>query len=204
MARSFRTEESYAAERITRDLLPFFLRGRGFTNVEDKRKSFGSTQSQVLYALDEGGKPVRFWVRLCWRRGRVGRHESTHFSAAQLRAKVNDGNWIGTLSKQMEAERAAGITHLLVVQKDESKIIYAAAIPISSVVPIWTAQRDISAQLIKEGKLGRRKKNHAMNGSSPTLWLQDDKAPEVANALWKYEGVRDLVNLPIVGGSREP
>jgi 5-methylcytosine-specific restriction protein A len=37
-----------------------------------------------------------------------------------------------------------------------------------------------------------------MNGSSPTLWLQDDKAPEVAAALWDHPSVRDLATLEIV------
>jgi 5-methylcytosine-specific restriction protein A len=38
-----------------------------------------------------------------------------------------------------------------------------------------------------------------MNGQSPTLWLQDDRHPrahEVADALWQYAGVVDLVRQP--------
>jgi hypothetical protein len=66
-------------------------------------------------------------------------------------------------------------------------------------VKIWTKQRDISARLIRKGHLGRRKKNHAMNGSSPTIWLQDDRGgQEVADALWNYPGVTDLVKLPLI------
>src|SRR5688500_20252242 len=38
-----------------------------------------------------------------------------------------------------------------------------------------TRQRDISSELIRTGALGRRRKNHAMNGHSPTLWLQDER-----------------------------
>lgn len=34
-----------------------------------------------------------------------------------------------------------------------------------------------------------------MNGVSPTLWLQDDRAPEVAQELWNHPAVRDLAKL---------
>ena len=34
-----------------------------------------------------------------------------------------------------------------------------------------------------------------MNGVSPTLWLQDDRAPDVALKLWNYPGVRDLARM---------
>ena len=34
-----------------------------------------------------------------------------------------------------------------------------------------------------------------MNGSSPTLWLKDDKAPAVPAALWKHSGVINLIDL---------
>lgn len=198
MTRPFRTEESYAAERATRDALPAFLRERGFTDIDDKRKSFGSTQSQSIRARDEMGAAVNMWVRLCWRRGR-GRQKQSRYSAAQLRARVKDGDWVGTLSKKIEAAKAAGTTHLLLVQQENARIVYAASIPIDSVVPIWISQRDTSTRLIRQGKLGKRKKNHAMNGASPTLWLQDDEAPEVAEALWGHKGVRDLARLPVVG-----
>jgi len=70
-------------------------------------------------------------------------------------------------------------------------------VPLSEVVNIWIAQRDISQRLIDAGRLGRRRKNHAMNGISPTLWLQDDRGgQEVANALWGHAGVQNLAELP--------
>jgi hypothetical protein len=38
-----------------------------------------------------------------------------------------------------------------------------------------------------------------MNGSSPTIWLQDDRGGEdVAAALWNHQGVRNLATLPVV------
>jgi predicted HNH restriction endonuclease len=92
------------------------------------------------------------------------------------------------------------VTHLLFVQRDDKDIKYAALVPLSELVPIWVDQRDISKRLIEKGKLGRRKKNHAMNGASPTLWLQDDRGgKEVADALWSHSGVRNLAELPRIG-----
>ena len=67
MARAFRSEESFVAERTTRDMLVTFLGERGYTAVVDKRKSYGRTQSQVLEARDEKGRKAALWVRLCWR-----------------------------------------------------------------------------------------------------------------------------------------
>ena len=62
----------------------------------------------------------------------------------------------------------------------------------------------MSRQLIDNGLTGgRRKKNHARNGNSPTLWLQDDSTPEthaVADVLWSWPGVIDVVALPQIGG----
>lgn len=203
MARAFRSQESYVAERTTRDMLPAFLRERGFTDVQDKRKSYGSTESQTLNAIDETGAQASMWVRLCWRGARSARARMD-YSAAQLLARIKDGDWIGTLSEKMERVKASGTTHLLLVQRDKNKIIYAASVPIDSVVPIWVQQRDVSTDLIRQGRLGNRTKNHAMNGSSPTLWLQDDKAHAVAAALWNYPGVRDLCRLRSVHSGKAP
>ena len=197
MARSFRSEESFVAERTTRDMLINFLREHGYTSVVDKRKSYGRTQSQVLEAKDEKGRKVALWVRLCWRQSGK-RKEKRHYSAAQLLARVEDGDWVGTIERKLRHARQDGVTHLLLVQRFKNTILYAAAIRLDAVVPIWKKQRDISKKLIQQGALGRRTKNHAMNGASPTLWLQDDKAPAVAAALWRYRGVRDLARLPKV------
>lgn len=200
MARSFRSEESYVAERTTRDMLVGFLEERGFKSVLDERKSFGRTESQVLRAIDENGHSVALWVRLCWRQSGK-RKEKRNYSAAQLLARVKGSDWIGTIRKKLDHAKSGGVTHLLMVQRFKNAIIYAAAIPLVAVIPIWTAQRDISTKLIKQDKLGRRTKNHAMNGASPTLWLQDDAAPGVAKALWGHAGVRDLSRLAIKTGS---
>jgi 5-methylcytosine-specific restriction enzyme A len=200
MARSFRSEESYVAEQTTRGMLANFLQERGFRDVRDERKSFGRTGQQVIRALDDKGKGVALWVRLCWRRS--GARDSKHvYSAAQLTARVINGDWLGTIQRRLDRAAQEGISHLLLVQRVDNRIANAAAIPLRSVLPIWKAQRDKSISLIKQGRLGRRKKNHAMNGVSPTLWLEDSAVPEIGEVLWTHAGVRDLAKLN-VGPSR--
>lgn len=196
-SRDFRTPESYTAERITRDKLVGFLRSRGFGDVRDVRKPHGKTESQTVHAAAPDGERFVMRIRLCWRRTGQGSRENT-YSAAQLRARVKNNDWEGTLRALVERARSEGATHFLIVQREGEQITYAALVPLSELVAIWCAQRNISKSLIAQGRLGRRKKNHAMNGSSPTLWLQDDKAPEVAAALWDHVGVRDLASLEIV------
>ena len=192
-ARRFRKPESFAAERATRDMLPEFLNRRGFGDVTDDRERNG----QTIVATTPGGDRLRMRVRLCWRRQGGGRDSSRAktYSAAQLLSKIKNDDWEGTLREKVTRERSHGVTHFLFVQNDDGGILYAALVPLSEVVEIWVAQRDISTWLRKQGRLGRRKKNHAMNGSSPTLYLQDDRAPEVARALWDNERVHDLAKL---------
>jgi len=198
--REFRTRESYEAERITRDMLLEFLRERGFRDVQDSRRALGvgKTETQTIYATSPDGESLVMRVRLCWRRTGGGSREST-YSAAQLQARVKNYDWEGALKALAKRVLARGVTHFLIVQRENDQITSAALLPLSELWPIWCAQRDISKSLIAQGKLGRRKKNHAENGSSPTLWLKDDRAPEVAAALWDHAGVRDLATLQIVG-----
>ncbi len=194
--RDFRTHESYVAERTTRGMLPNFLQERGFREVRDVRRDLGKTQSQTISAVAPDGERLVMRVRLCWRRTGQSLHETT-YSAAQLRTRVKNDNWEGTLNAFVKRARSDGATHFLIVQREDDQITYAALVPLSELVAIWCAQRDVSKSLIAREKLARRKKNHAMNGSSPTLWLRDDNAPEVAAALWNHSGVRDLARWEI-------
>ena len=191
-ARRFRTPESIESERVTRNMLPDFLNRRGFGDVSEDRKRNG----QTIVATTPGGDRLTMRVRLCWRQS--GSRDSSRartYSAVQLLAKIKNDDWVGTLREKVNRERSHGVTHFLLVKNDDERIKYAALMPLSALLPIWIAQRDISARLIEQGRLGRQKKNHAMNGSSPTLWLQDDRAPEVAQALWNHQGVQDLAKL---------
>ena len=100
----------------------------------------------------------------------------------------------------VERDVSQGITHNLLFQHEGERVAYAALIPVEAMHPIWTRQRDISDDLQRRGLKGRIKKNHAQNGTSPTLWLQDDRMPdshEVADALWQWPGVIDLAKLAL-------
>jgi 5-methylcytosine-specific restriction protein A len=190
--RAFRTPESFYAESVTREILADYLSERGFTDVRDNRKFHGKVESQTINATAPTGEKLVIRIRLCWRR----RNVSDTYSAAQLLPKVKNGDWVGTLQAKVNREVAEGVTHSLFVQRElDNTISYAALIPQTGLVEIWCAQRDISNALIAEGKLGRKKKSHAMNGASPTLWLNDDHAPEVTQALWRNPQVLDLNNL---------
>ena len=190
--RAFRTEDSYVAERVTRDLVPVFLERQGLTNVRDVRTKHGLNESQEIRASLWDASQVRMRVRLCWRKIRDRRKRSRDYSAAQLLAHISGGDWEGSIQEKVDRERGKGITHFLLVQQDGAAIRFAALIPIAAILPIWRRQRDVSDRLIRAGALGRQKKNHAKNGSSPTLYLHDDRAAPVADALWSYPGVVDL------------
>lgn len=193
--RAFRSEASHAAERETRDMLKSFFEARGFTQVEDVRKESGSAIAQKLIATIAGERRVMS-VRMCWHKKADG--DAIVHSAAQLLARVDKRDWIGSLQAKVDREREAGVTHLLLVQRAGEAIVAAASIPLAAVVPIWIAQRDTSQRLIDGGKLGRRRKNHAMNGSSPTVWLRDVDADEVPRVLWTFSGVEDIAARPSI------
>ena len=192
--RPFRGTESLESERTRRNLLVKFLGDRGFIEIKDNRTQNG----QTIVATDSQGQRLTMRVRLCWRRRSKNRDSNRveRYSAAQLLAAVKDSDWVGSISKKVERELSKGVTHYLFIQnKHDNEILYAALVPLSEVVSIWAAQRATSARLISQGKLGRRTKNHAENGVSPTVWLQDDDALEVAEELWSHAGVRDLAKI---------
>lgn len=189
--RAFRRQESLDHERVTRDLLPRYLRSLGMSEVTDLRIRGGQS---ILFRLPSEAT-VNARVKLCWRRDDVGRdgERLESYSATQLLARIKDGDWLGSLQLKLDREKVSGTSHFLFAQREGEQFPLAALVPLSAVLPIWIQQRDISHELIAAGAIGRRRKNHAMNGHSPTLWLQDDRGGErVAEALWTYPGVVDL------------
>jgi 5-methylcytosine-specific restriction protein A len=203
--RPFRSEESYLSERISRSMVEPFLKQKGYTDIEDVRPRYGMNESQLVSAVDPNGEQVKLHVQLCWRRGggdetEKGRSANQHqYSAAQLLAKIKDGDWEGTIQAKLQRDASHGVTHSLFVQREGARFVHAACVPLKAVLPIWKKQRTTSQRLIDQGASGPRKtKNHAANGSSPTIWLQDDRTPgahRVADALWGHKGVVDLVQL---------
>ena len=198
--RAFRGEDSIAAELISRDSVSPFLAERGFEVIKDERKVTGTATEQFVSARSADGEFFKMRVRICWRReGRNPRERK--YAAAQLRARLRDDDWEGTLRFVVDRDREHGNTHNLIIQRDGAAIVFAALIPRDALMPIWLRQRDISNDLHQRGLMKSITKNHAMNGSSPTIWLQDDRtmdAHEVADALWAYPGVIDLAKLALV------
>jgi len=144
------------------------------------------------------GRHVRMRVRLCWRRDGRNLREDL-FSAFQLRARTLEGDWERTLQHVVERDATESVTHALALQRDGDVIVYAALIPSDQLPAIWQRQREVSDELIARGAMGRAYKNHATNGDSPTMWLQDERteaAHEVSDALWNWPGVIDLATLP--------
>jgi len=198
MARTFRSTASFEAEKITRSMLVPFLQAHGFTQLQDNRQLHGETESQTIRGIDPSGRTVALRVKLCWRRERAG-DRVCGYSATQLLAHVDNDAWIPTLDAFIARLRKEEVTDLLIVQRESQEISHAALVPLDAVTSVWTAQRQESARLIASGQMGKRKKNHAENGRSPTLWLQDDTAASVAEKLWQHPRVSDLNLLPVTG-----
>lgn len=192
--RAFRTPASFEAEKATRGMLKPFLEKIGFSSVTDVR----SGHSQILSAIDSDGTTFTARVRLCWR---WKSDRNTQFSAAQLRARLIDGDWDKTIAEIVGREAPKGISHSLLVQSDGTSIVFAALVPVTALAAVLNEQRLISAKLIAEGRLGGLKKNHTENGGSPTIWLMDKRSDEghrVADILWEWPGVEDLAKRPFI------
>jgi len=201
--RKFRSDESLKAEAAARNAIKPFLLSHGFVVEEDARTVRGTAVTQVVTARRDNGDTVKMHVRLCWRRDGRNKREQL-YSAAQLRARLIEGDWDKTLDFIADRERADGNTHNLIVQYDSGNFRYAALIPSNQLPAIWRKQREVSAALIASGQTGRWKKNHAMNGQSPTIWLQDDRMPvtrTVADVLWSWPNVVDILTLSAVNKS---
>lgn len=195
--RQFRGSESLAAERRSRDAVRPFLDACGFSVVEDRRIPTGSASQQIVAFNTPDGQFVRARVRLCWRRDGRNLNEQ-RYSAAQLAAHLRPGGWDATLEHVVGRDLAKGLSHALLFQRDGEAVVYAALIPLGALHPIWNRQREVSDDLLSRGLKGRIRQNHAQNGTSPTLWLQDDRMPDthlVADVLWQWPGVIDLAKL---------
>lgn len=197
--RPFRGPESHAAEKLSRDAIAPFLEKRGYHVIADERVRSGEATQQFITSRDPDGTVLKMRVRLCWRRDGRNLNEKK-YAAAQLAAHLRPGGWDATLQHITARDIKRGLTHNLMLQRDEDVIVFAALIPVESLHAIWSRQREASDDLRRRGLNGHVKKNHAQNGTSPTLWLQDDRTPngyEVANALWNWPGVIDLAKLAV-------
>lgn len=191
MPRAFRTEDSVEAENRTRTEVVPFLQRCGFTEIREEQKKSGIAVVQTVHANDEDGVPLVMAVRLCWRKRFEKADEG--YSAFQLLFKVKGNEPRDSIQQKLDRETRKGKTHWLAVNRDETGIRNAILFPIGEVLPIWTQQCEIYDRLINEGKLGSRRKNPAVNGDSPALYLQDDGASDAVGFLFNYPGVRVLI-----------
>src|SRR6266852_5329651 len=121
--RSFRKPESHEAERQTRAMVAVFLSLRGFRIESDERDRGG----QTVIAVAPNGARITMRVRLRWQREDGGRSTDWHkrFSAAQLLSKIKNDDWEQSLRDKVARDSSHGITHLLLVQRDDKSIKYA-------------------------------------------------------------------------------
>lgn len=197
--RAFRSPESVTAELATRARVGPLLERHGFTVTGGEWVERGIAITQVIEATRGDGQPIRMHVRLCWRRdGRNPREDL--YAAAQLRARLDDDDWDLTLDNIAARHRRDGYTHLLLVQDSAEGFMFAALVPSTEIPAIWARQRVVSDDVIARGLAGNVTKNHAANGKSPTLWLQDDRfpgTPAIAQALWDWPGVVNVLAFPL-------
>jgi 5-methylcytosine-specific restriction protein A len=115
-----------------------------------------------------------------------------------LLAKVAKGKEESSVRSFALGASKRGADHFLFVQPDGNALVLAGLVPTEVLGDIWASQRKKSQDLLLAGSLGKRRGNNAENGHSPTLWLKDELAPEVASIVWQHEEVLDLLALPSV------
>lgn len=108
----------------------------------------------MLSATSPEGVTFSARVRLCWR----WEDHPEKFSAAQLRARLSQGDWDRTITEIVDREAPQGITHALLMQRYKSDIKFAALIPVTAMTGIINGQKRVGAKLIAAGRLGRLKK----------------------------------------------
>lgn len=194
--RGFRTEESLREEREVRPMIARFLSSRGFTEIRDSYDPAKPNLTQTIQArVPTGNQLITARIKLCWR-ARKAKTRARTYVAAQLIAKIRNGDWKTSIRTYAERANKAGISHFCFVAREGDSFSHALFVPVEDLWTVWKRQRDVSEELIGLGKLGRRTKNHAENGSSPTLWLEDEDAPEIADAVLGVPGVFDAILMP--------
>jgi hypothetical protein len=186
--RGFTGPESIEYTHTTQKLLPEFLQARGFSNIRDNYKG----KSLTIYAEDTSGKLLAMRVKSCWR----PRENRVH-SSMQLVARTKGEDHETAVRKYIGRAKVDGITHFLIVQREDQEFTVAALIPTEDVLTIWCLQRD-------KGELFIDRRNPAKNGSSPTLSLDKTRDPELADVLWGYSTVLDLVTSHVVAFEQLP
>jgi hypothetical protein len=196
--RPFRRDESLRAERMTWDMIPHFLRARGFTDIREERIQNGQT---IHATSPDGEEDFVMRTRVCWREDEI--RGERPYAAAQLLATIKDNDPEGSLRAKVGRDARRQITHLLLVQREHDRILRAVLIPLAAVLPLWVAERRAYNARIRQGRLGNRRANPVENGRSPTLYLEDEQAPEIAGMVEAFPGVIDLARVgPVASANR--
>ncbi|MBK6387260.1 MAG: HNH endonuclease [Rhodoferax sp.] len=180
----------------TRDAVAVFLSDRGYQVLEDQRKVAGTATEQFGDCkLLRMVTALKMRVRAC--AGEEGGEALVSEKCTQPRGFVHgsemmtgrarcDSSWIATGSTATRTTSSS---------RDGAAIVYAALIPRDAHADLVTPAR--SQRRLASARLDARYHQESRyGGSSPTIWLQDDRTPdahEVADVLWAWPGVVDLV-----------
>jgi 5-methylcytosine-specific restriction protein A len=180
MARAFRSPESLAEEAITRNLIISFLQECGFTRLRDQRRGGSTATQQIVFAQDPDSRSVGILVRCVW-------HEASKgpIAASQLVTSGSDNE----VQAKVRHAKTREVTHYLFVERSGERITCGAFLPVDALYPAWRAQKEEADRLLSQGggRVGQRRSNPALNGSSATLTLRDDNFPDsFTEKLWQF------------------
>ena len=157
-----------------------FLEDCGFTELDDTRSGSEGAQQQILFGKDPKGNSVGVLVRCTWYKA-----SQQKVAASQL---VKEGADEAVMQKAGNAKKQHA-THFLFVERSGGHFQSAAYIRVDDLYPAWKAQKEEMDRLLAEGggRVGRILRNQALNGSSATLTLRDDRLPEsFSHKLWNF------------------
>jgi len=103
--RAFRTDRSLEAEMVTRKMIPELCASRGFRDVRNDNKHFGTSISQTIHATSPNGQHISIRVKL----GRCPQDGKIKYSASQLIAKIHTGDWEGEIQSFIDRARQEGV-----------------------------------------------------------------------------------------------
>jgi len=200
--REFRSSKSLADEKVVRGRIAGLLESHGLVVLSDKRKGPAHAQSQIVEFRSSEGLALKALVRLCWtRRGT----EHQDISAAQLTSKLKNGDVEATLEQIERRNEREALTHHLIAlyDLDYGDFVHALLVPADQLTLIWRAQREAAERLIATSNSGSMKKNPAMNGNSPTIWLEDvrdSRRDAYTGVPWNWPEVINVMELPRPSG----
>jgi len=117
-----RGPESYASEKITREMVSPFFKARGFDVRNDSFNSNEQGQTQTLEAKDPTRNSIRIRVKVCWQ-SRKATPDKRPGYACQLTGMIKDGDWEGAVKKYIERARNKQITHFAFIVREGRRLL---------------------------------------------------------------------------------